>query len=431
MMRHKGEIDGSQMSDDQHVAEHVRPTVPGSQSMPRGRENSAAGSFDHSGSHEQFREMTGMKSKIFQRSSGRRSVLRGVFASTLALALGGLTLAAPQAAHADELKVGFVYVGPIGDHGWTYRHDVSRLAIEKALGANVKTTYVESVKEGPDAERVIRQLAQGHDLIFTTSFGFMNPTVKVAKQFPDVKFAHATGYKRAPNVSTYAARFYEGRYVAGMIAGKMSKTNTIGYVASFPIPEVVRGINAFLLGARAVNPEMTVKVVWVNTWYDPGKEGDAAKALIDQGADIITQHTDSPAPLQVAENRGVLGFGQASDMSKFAPKAQLTSIIDNWDSFTVAQAKAVADDSWESVDVWGGFDSGMVEMAPFKNMPADVVAMAEDMVAKITSGAFHPFTGPFKSQDGSKTIAAGEVVDDGTLLGMDWYVEGVDDKLPK
>ena len=235
-----------------------------------------------------------------------------------------------------ETKVGFIYVGPIGDHGWSYQHDQGRLAVEKELG--IKTSYVESVPEGADAERVIRQLASsGHDLIFTTSFGYMNPTLKVAKKFKNVKFEHATGYKRADNLSTYAARFYEGRSVIGTIAGKMTKSNVVGYIGSFPIPEVIRGINAFTLALRKVNPEAIVKVVWVNSWFDPGKESDAAKALIDQGCDIITQHTDSPAPLQVAEKRGVYAFGQASDMKAFAPNAQLTSIVDDWSTYYISR----------------------------------------------------------------------------------------------
>ncbi len=347
------------------------------------------------------------------------------------LLAAGLMAAGLSSAWADQTKVGFVYVGPVGDHGWTYRHDIGRQAVENALGDKVKTTFVESVKEGPDAERVIQQLAaSGHKLIFTTSFGFMNPTVKVAKRNPGVMFEHATGYKRGKNVSTYMARFYEGRYVAGVIAGKMSKTNTVGYVGSFPIPEVVRGINSFLLGAHSVNPDIKIKVVWVNSWYDPGKEGDAAKALIDQGADIITQHTDSPAPLQVAQNRGVLGFGQASDMAAFAKNAQLTSIIDNWDSYYVARAKAVVDGSWKSADTWGGFNTGMVEMAPFTNMPADVAKLAQETVDAISSGKLHPFTGPIKNQKGEVVIKAGEVADDGMLLGMNFYIEGVEDKLP-
>ena len=333
---------------------------------------------------------------------------------------------------AEKIKVGFVYVGPIGDHGWTYRHDIGRLAIEKALGDRVETSYVESVSEGADAERVIRQLAAaGHGLIFTTSFGFMNPTVKVAKQFPNVRFEHATGYKRADNVSTYNARFYEGRYIAGVIAGKMTKSGTIGYVASHPIPEVVRGINAFTLGLRSINPQATVKVVWVNSWYDPGKESDAAKSLIDQGADILLQHTDSPAPLQVAQNRGVFGFGQASDMSAFAPKAQLSAIIDNWDGYYVSRARAVLDGEWKSADTWGGLNDGLVEMAAYTNMPSDVAALAKETEEKIRSGKMHPFTGPIKNQAGEIKAAAGQPLDDGTLLGMDWYVEGVEGNLPK
>jgi simple sugar transport system substrate-binding protein len=329
-------------------------------------------------------------------------------------------------------KAGFVYVGPIGDHGWSYRHNIGRKAIETAFAGKFKTSFVESVNEGPDAERVIQQLANsGHNLIFTTSFGYMNPTLNVAKQFPDVKFEHATGYKRSNNVSTYSGRFYEGRYIAGVIAGKMTKSNVVGYVGSFPIPEVVRGINAFLLGARSVNPKVTIKVIWVSTWYDPGKEADAAKALIDQGADIIAQHTDSPAPLQVAENRGVFGFGQASDNIQFAPKAQLTAIVNNWDGYYVARARAVMDGTWKSKDVWGGLKAGMVSMAPYTNMPADVVALARETEMAISAGKLHPFQGPVMSQNGKLMAASGSVIDDGTLLSMDWYVEGVDGKLPK
>ncbi len=356
------------------------------------------------------------------------------FATKLAGAvLGAALVSAAGLAQAQELKVGFVYVGPIGDHGWTYRHDVGRLAIEKALGGRVATTFVESVPEGQDAERVIRQLASsGHRLIFTTSFGYMNPTVKVAQRFPKVYFEHATGYKRAPNLSTYMARFYEGRYVAGRIAGRMTKSNVIGYIGSFPIPEVVRGINSFTQALRSVNPDATVKVVWVSTWYDPGKEGDAAKALIDQGADVILQHTDSPAPLQVAEARGVWAVGQASDMRKFAPKAQLTAIIDNWDGYYVQRAKDVLDGTWKSGDTWGGLNTGMVEMAPYNEaIPLAVVSDAKATVAGIISGAIHPFSGPVKNQAGEVVVPEGKVASDGELLSMDWYVEGVQGKLPK
>ena len=310
---------------------------------------------------------------------------RFAFAAGLALALVVAT-----ASGADKLKIGFVYVGPIGDHGWTYQHDHGRLAIEEALGNRVETVYVENIAEGPDTERAITRLArQGAGLIFTTSFGFMDPTIKVAKRFPDVKFEHATGYKRADNVSTYSARFYEGRYVIGQIAARMSTSGVAGYIASFPIPEVVRGINSFMLGAQSINPDFKLKVVWVSTWFDPGKEADAAKVLIGQGADIITQHTDSTAPLQIAAEQGVIGFGQASDMIAFAPDNQLTAIIDNWAPYYVARAEAVLDGTWESVDTWDGMSTGMVQMAPYTNLPDDVVAMAMETEARITSGAFH------------------------------------------
>jgi simple sugar transport system substrate-binding protein len=331
---------------------------------------------------------------------------------------------------ADKLKVGFIYIGPPGDHGWTYQHDQGRLAVEAKLGDKVETVFVENVPEGPDAERTITRLArQGAGLIYTTSFGYMDPTLKVAKKFPDVKFEHATGYKRADNVATYSSRFYEGRYVIGQIAAKMSKSGTAGYIASFPIPEVVRGINAFLLGAQTVNPDFKLKVVWVNSWFDPGKEADAAKVLISQGADIITQHTDSTAAVQVAEEQGVYAFGQASDMAAFGPKSVLTSIIDDWAPYYIARTEAALNGTWESTDTFGGMDSGMVGMGAFNNMPADVKAMAEATTAAITSGELHPFAGPVYKQDGSLAAAAGETVALGDLLGMNWYVQGVDDKL--
>ncbi len=355
----------------------------------------------------------------------------GRIATALAVAvvMAAGTLSGAAAA---PLKVGFVYVGPVGDHGWTYRHDMGRLAIEKAFGDRVKTSYVESVNEGADAERVIRQLASsGHGLIFTTSFGYMNATVKVAKLFPKVKFEHATGYKRAKNVSTYMARFYEGRTVAGLVAGKMTKTNTIGYIASFPIPEVVRGINAFTLALHEVNPKAQVKVVWVSTWYDPGKEGDAAKALIDQGADVILQHTDSPAGLQIAQKRGVWAVGQASDMSKFGGKAHLTAIVDVWDDYYIQRTRAVLDGTWKSQDTWGGLDTGMLAMAAFnKRIPADVRAMARKAVADIRSGKRHSFQGPIHDQSGKLVVPAGQNLDDKALLSMNWYVKGVQGKLP-
>jgi len=355
-----------------------------------------------------------------------RKLITGTATVALAFSIG-------IAGAAAKTKVGFVYVGPIGDHGWSYAHNEGRLAVEKAFGDKVKTTYVENVSEGPDAERVIQQLAQsGHGIIFTTSFGFMNPTLKVAKRFPKVKFEHATGFKRAENVATYSGRFYEGRHVIGLIAGKMTKTNTIGYIASFPIPEVVRGINAAYLAARSVNPAVKFKIIWVSTWVDPGKEADAAKALIDQGADVLMQHTDSPAAIQTAEKKGVFAFGQASDMVKFGPKAQLTAIVDDWGPYYVSRVKAVMDGTWKSQDTWDGIGPGMVVMAPFsKRIPENVRAMAAKARDAIASGKLHPFTGPINKQDGSPWLKAGETAQDGALASMNFYVEGVEGSLPK
>ena len=259
----------------------------------------------------------------------------------------------------------------------------------------------------------------------------MEPTLKVAKRFPNVMFEHATGYQQADNVSTYSARFYEGRYVQGQIAAEMSKTGVIGYIASFPIPEVVRGINAFMLGAQSRNPNMKVKVVWVYTWFDPPKEADAAKVLMDQGADIITQHTDSTAAIQAAADRGILAFGQASDMIHFAPDTQLTAIIDEWGPYYVARTQAVLDNTWTSGDTWHGMGPGMVVMAPFTNMPSSVAEMAAATTASLTSGELHAFTGPIYNQNGELVVAEGAVADVGMLAGMNFYVQGVDDKLPE
>ena len=356
----------------------------------------------------------------------KRLMLQAAAACVAGLIAGG-------AMAADKTKVGFVYVGPIGDHGWSYEHNQGRLAVEKAFGDKVETSYVENVSEGPDAARVIQQMARsGHDIIFTTSFGFMNATVKTAKQNPKVKFEHATGFKRAPNVSTYSARFYEGRTVIGLIAGKMTKTNTVGYIASFPIPEVVRGINAAYLAAKSVNPDVKFKVIWVSTWFDPGKEADAAKALIDQGADVLMQHTDSPAAMQIAEERGILAFGQASDMKAFGSNAQLTSIIDDWAPYYIARVQAVMDETWESQDTWDGIKDGMVEIAPFSDkVPADVKALAQQAIDDIVAGKRHSFTGPINKQDGSPWLKAGETANDGDLASMNFYVEGVEGALPK
>jgi basic membrane protein A and related proteins len=353
---------------------------------------------------------------------------------TLALLAGALALAASAggAAAQQKLKVGFIYVGPVGDHGWSYQHDQGRQAIEKAHGDKVETTHVESVPEA-DSERAIEQLARtGHGLVFTTSFGFMEPTLKVARKYPNVKFEHATGFKRAPNLATYGAKFHEGRYIIGQIAGKMSKSGIIGYVGAFPIPEVVAGINAYFLGAQSVNPNIKIKIVFANTWIDPAKEADAAKALLDQGVDVLAQHTDSPAPLQQAAARGQFGFGQASDMERFAPKAQLTAIVDNWSDYYVARTKAVLDGTWKSGDTWGGLAANMVVMSPYKNMPDDVKAMAEATEAAIRSGQLNPFKCPVVAQDG-KTVECkgGSALADEQVLSMNFYVKGIDDTLPK
>ena len=349
-----------------------------------------------------------------------------------AIAGAAMAMAATGAMAADKTKACFVYVGPVGDHGWTYEHDNGRKEVEKAYGDKVETAYVENVKEGPDAERAIERFARsGCNIIFTTSFGYMEPTLKVAKRFPNVKFEHATGYKQSKNVTSYNAKFHEGRYVQGVLAAKMSKTGVAGYIVSFPIPEVIAGINAFMLGAQSINPDFKVKIVWVNSWMDPGKEADAAKVLLSQGADVLTQHTDSTAAMQIANEQGKFAFGQASDMIKFGPKAQLTAIIDSWGPYYVRRVKDVMEGTWKSQSSWDGMAEGTVSMAPFTNMPEDVAKMAAEIAAKIKSGELHPFKGPITDQDGKLRAKEGENLSDGDILGMKWYVKGIDDKLAK
>ncbi len=349
--------------------------------------------------------------------------------AAVAMAVAGFATAASAA---EKLKVGFVYVGPVGDHGYSYQHEQGRLALQKAFGDKIETTFLEKVPEN-DSERSIEQLARtGHKLIFTTSFGFMEPTLKVAKKYPNLQFEHATGYKRADNVATYSARFYEGRYVQGVIAGKVTKTNTVGYIAAYPIPEVIGGINAFYLGAKSVNPNVKMKIIWANTWYDPGKEAEAAKALLAQGADILAQHTDSAAPMQEAEKAGKFAFGQASDMIKFGPKAQLTATTNNWAGYYIERTQLALDGKWKTGDVWGGIGAKMIVMAPFTNMSADVKALAEKTVADIGSGALLPFACPVVDQSG-KTVdcKGGKTLDDGQILSMNWYVQGIEGSVPK
>src|SRR6201746_1833072 len=328
-----------------------------------------------------------------------------LIASGAALLIGASSFAAYAA---DTLKVGFIYLGPRGDFGWTYQHEVGRVAIEKDFGDKIKTTFLENVNEGPDSERAIEQLARaGNKLIFTTSFGYMDPTIKVAKKYPNVHFEHSTGYKRDKNVSTYSGRFYEGRYIQGIIAAKMSKSGVLGYIGSFPIPEVISGINATILGAQTINPNIKVKIIWANSWFDPGKEADAAKALLDQGADVIMQHTDSPAAMQIASERGKLAFGQDSEIIKVGPKTQLTSIMDNWAPYYSARVKAELDGTWKSEDIWDGLKDKMVVMAPYTNMPDDVKKAAEETEAAIKDGKLHVFKCPVIGQDGKEVECKG------------------------
>ncbi|MGE5713568.1 MAG: BMP family ABC transporter substrate-binding protein [Betaproteobacteria bacterium] len=370
----------------------------------------------------------------------RYALLPFIAAATLLAACGKPEPAAPKAEPSAApaappavapLKVGFVYVSPVGDAGWTSQHNAGRLALEAALGGKVKTSFVEKVPEGADAERVIRDLAQqGNTLIFTTSFGFMNPTIKVAEEFPNTKFEHATGYKTAPNVNTYNARFYEGRYLAGMVAGKMSKTGTLGYVAAFPIPEVLQGINAFTLGARAVNPKAQVRVVWVNSWYDPGKERDAANTLMGQGADVVTHHTDSTATVAVAEEKGKMAIAYHSDMRKFGPNAQLAAVTHHWGDYYTARAKAVMDGTWKVAPVWGGIKEGFIKLEGLSDkLPKELVDEVKKREDEIRAGAFHPFTGPIKTNEGKDVIATGALSDE-QLGKMDYYVAGVVGKVP-
>lgn len=352
---------------------------------------------------------------------------------TKLLASAALVAGLATTAMAEKTKVGFVYVGPVGDGGWTYEHDQGRKAVVAEFGDDVETVYVENVPEGPDAERVMTQMAlEGADLIFTTSFGYMDQTINVAKKFPKVKFEHATGYKTADNVSVYSARFYEGRAVQGHIAGKMTESNIIGYIASFPIPEVIRGINSAYIHAKKVNPDVEFKIIWAYTWFDPAKEADAAKALIEQGADVILQHTDSTAPQAAAQAAGnVVTFGQASDMSEYAPFPRVSSIIDDWAPYYIARTKAVMDGTWSTANTWDGIGAGMVGIGEISDrVPADVKAEAMAMVESLASGEYHAFTGPLKKQDGSDWLAEGETADDGTLAGMNFYVEGIVGDVP-
>ncbi len=352
-----------------------------------------------------------------------------VLATVAVVAVSSLTLA-----HAAEpLKAGFVYIGPTGDHGWTYSHDQGRKALEEQSGGKVKTVYVENVPETADAERVIRDLAQkGNKVVFGTTFGYMNQMVKVAKAFPNTIFMHATGYKTAPNLGVYDVRTYEGAYMLGVVAGKMSKSNKLGIVASIPIPEVIRNINAFTIGARSVNPAITTRAIWVNAWFDPGKEREAALALISQGCDVLMQNTDSPAVVQAAQEKGVLAFGWDSDMSKFGGKAHLAASILNWGVIYKKTLDEVQAGTWKSGDIWFGVKEGAVNIDNFgPAVPADVKKLAEERRDAIKVAKLHPFTGPLKDQSGKEVLAAGKTYTDAELKKMNFFVQGVEGNVPK
>lgn len=334
---------------------------------------------------------------------------------------------------AEKLRVAFVYIGPPGDLGWTYEHDRGRLMLEEELGDQVETTYIENVPEGPDAARVIREYAQeGYDVIFTTSFGYMDPTVEVAEEFPDVYFEHCSGYKTTENVSTYFGRIYQPRYLSGMVAGYMTETDVIGYAAAFPIPEVIRGIDAFTLGVRAVNPDAEVRVVWSMTWYDPVVEREVAEALLDQGADIIAQHQDTTQPQEAAEERGALSIGYDSDMRQFVGDTVLCGPQWNWGAYYIDTVQAILDGSWSPHQYWGGMEDGIVTLTEFSPLvPADVQAAVNAKKQEILDGTFDVFCGPIRDQDGNEVVPAGTCMSDADMLNLSWFVEGVVGEIPE
>lgn len=338
---------------------------------------------------------------------------------------------APQ--QEEKFKVAFVYVAPIGDLGWTWAHEQGRLMVEEVFGDKVETTYIENVPEGPEAERVIRDFAQkGYNMIFTTSFGFMDPTITVAQEFPNIYFEHCSGYKTAENVATYFGRMYQPRYLSGLVAGSMTKANKIGYVAAYPIPEVVRGINAFTLGVRAANPKATVHVVWTNTWYDPIKEKEAADALLDEGCDIIAQHQDTTEPQKAAQERGIYSVGYDSDMRAFVGDSVLTSPVWNWGIYYVRRVKEAMEGTWKSEAYWGGMKEGMTRLAPFSPLvPPEVQALVKKKEAEIIGGAWDVFTGPINAQDGTLAVAPGKKMTDEEMLSFNWFVEGVVGTIPE
>ena len=361
-----------------------------------------------------------------------------VFSLAAMLALAAATLRAQTTAVplTPPLKVAFVYVSPIGEAGWTYQHEQGRLAMQKALGDKVVSTAVEAVAEGADSERVMRDLAaQGNQLIFATSFGYLEPTLRVAADYPNVRFEHAGGYKTAANVNTYNARYYEARYLAGLLAGKASKSGIAGYVAGFPVPEVVQGINAFTLGMREVNSKAEVRVVWLNTWFDPAREREAAQTLINQGADVLTNHSGSPAVPQTAQanfkDKGVRAIAYQSDMRAFAPDAQLAAVTHHWGGYYTQVASAVLDGSWKPRPVWGGMKDGLVRLSAISaDVPASVQALVEARRKAMVAGSFKPFAAPLIDNDGRVRLARG-ALDDASIATMNWFVRGVVGSVPK
>ena len=362
------------------------------------------------------------------------TALKRALAATAAVALGvaGIACLGGVSKAAEKLKVAWIYLGPVTDGGWNSAHYAGQLAVEKEFGDRVQTMKVENVPESADAERVETQLAQqGAKLIFATSFGYMDPTLKTAKAFPKVKFEHCCGYKMAPNMGIYNIRFYQARTEFGTLAGMLTKTGIVGYIASVPIPEVIMGIDAFALAMRKVRPDAKIKVVWVNDWYNPGKEADAAKALMDQGADIITQHTDSPAGVQAAEARGVYSFGEASDMQKFGPTHLVTSLVDNWSVFYTANVKAVLDGTWKAENDWWGLEKNALIIPDVnKNLPEVIQKKGNEIREELRSGKIKPFAGPIYDQSGKEIIPAGKELTDEQIDSINYYVQGVEGEIP-
>jgi simple sugar transport system substrate-binding protein len=353
----------------------------------------------------------------------RRSLIKSVGATALAAPFINRTALGDA-----PTKVGYVYLGPVGDYGWTWAHEKGRKAMVAAMGGKVTADYVENVNEDQSAIPVIRDLAKsGHKLIFTTSFGYMDQTLAVAKEFPDVKFEHCTGFKRADNLATYNNRFYEGRAALGLISGMMSKSGVIGYLGSFKVPEVVMGVNSYALAAQSANPKIKVKLVMIDSWFDPAKEAAAAETLANLGCDFITTHTDSPAALQVCERKKIYGFGQGADMSRFAPHAHLTANLDIWGPYYISRAKALVGGTWKSEDSWWGVKEGQGKLGPYnKSVPANVKAASDKVMAGWADGSYDVFTGPIYDQSGKERVAKGVRMQDKDLAVLDWYVKGVE-----